>query len=229
MQTNPVSAIVLAGGRSSRMGQDKALLTTTDTKQGQQTWLAACVEKIQELGISDIVISRSPDRAVHDVPAGIYIADSNPQTFLGPVAGIASCLPYCQHQAVVVVPVDMLALQMQTLKKLTTQSQSSYFEGFYLPVLFMFTNTQHRLDTAKQLQSQLQQLAEPCTKAFAAQESPTVKKNHLSIRGLLRAVEAQALPYDQDIQRQLINLNTQAEWHQYLSKQSNKKEDNNHE
>ena len=52
MNIEETSAIILAGGHSSRMGTDKAKL-----RVGEKTLLELMVEKVRHLGISEIVIS----------------------------------------------------------------------------------------------------------------------------------------------------------------------------
>ena len=52
MKIEEMSAVILAGGRSSRMGTDKARL-----RLGEKTLLELMVEKVRRLGITEIVVS----------------------------------------------------------------------------------------------------------------------------------------------------------------------------
>ncbi|MFZ5657118.1 MAG: molybdenum cofactor guanylyltransferase, partial [Pseudomonadota bacterium] len=86
-------AILLAGGRSTRMGRDKALLAW----QGRPL-IDHMLDRLREAGASRVHVSG-------DRPAYGGIADAWPGR--GPVAGIASVLPACGDGPVVVVPVDL--------------------------------------------------------------------------------------------------------------------------
>ena len=56
-----ISGIILAGGRSSRMGRDKAALPF-----GDGTLLSAQTKKLHALGITDILISGYADGMIPD-------------------------------------------------------------------------------------------------------------------------------------------------------------------
>lgn len=96
-----IAGVVLAGGQSLRMGQDKALLTLE-----QHTLLVRAVKLLQETGISDCFVSGNyPDfDCIRDQHSG-----------LGPLAGIAACANQLSvdYDAVFVIPVDMPLLSVQ--------------------------------------------------------------------------------------------------------------------
>lgn len=107
MKMEEVSAIILAGGRSSRMGTDKAKL-----KLGDQTLLELMAEKLRRLGISDVVVSGCPD-----CPEGTrYVPDLIPDR--GPLSGIHAGLRQIRHRSALVLPVDMPLIQEETLRYL---------------------------------------------------------------------------------------------------------------
>ncbi|MBQ1366659.1 MAG: molybdenum cofactor guanylyltransferase [Firmicutes bacterium] len=107
MKMEETSVIILAGGRSSRMGTDKAKL-----KLGGKTLLDLTVEKVQNLGISDIVIS-----GCSDCPEKTrYAPDLIPGR--GPLSGIHAGLKQIRSQCSLVLPVDMPLIPEETLKLL---------------------------------------------------------------------------------------------------------------
>ena len=92
----PVSGIVLAGGKSSRMGQDKGRL-----KLFGKTFLQRQVEKLQTLGVQDILISGGQGPVI---PGTLRVADQ----FLdrGPLGGLHACLQRAQNSRCLVLTVD---------------------------------------------------------------------------------------------------------------------------
>ncbi len=98
--------VVLAGGRSSRMGQDKALLPI-----GNQTYLSRAVSLLAQHCAQVLVSGHYPDYT--------WVADGDEGgPFQGPLAGIARCAEYGeahQFEALVVIPVDMPLLEHREL------------------------------------------------------------------------------------------------------------------
>jgi molybdopterin-guanine dinucleotide biosynthesis protein A len=98
------AGIVLAGGRSSRMGRDKALLV-----HGGATLLDRAVALLRDSGAAQVLVSG-------ERPAHGGIGDRVPGQ--GPVGGIASVLARCGGDAILVVPVDMPDLDTTMLRPL---------------------------------------------------------------------------------------------------------------
>lgn len=101
------SAIVLAGGKSVRMGEDKAVMDWNG-----MTLLDHQIEKLHRLGIRDILISghgtnRDDVRVVEDVYAGC-----------GPLAGLHACLQKARNPACLVLSVDVPLIRISTLEAL---------------------------------------------------------------------------------------------------------------
>lgn len=118
MAAMPFSAIILAGGQSSRMGRDKALLPW----DGLPLWQHQ--QKIlKTLGCSDILLSHPQ----------LGMADDRPG--FGPLSGLHTLLPHCHHQQVLVLPVDMPLLTTGILHHLLTAAQNNpvYFRDSALP------------------------------------------------------------------------------------------------
>jgi molybdopterin-guanine dinucleotide biosynthesis protein A len=102
------SAVLLAGGKSSRMGRDKAFLEI----EGQPLWRRQ-IETLRTLSPEQLMISGPPQEAwrefeiVADVIAGA-----------GPLAGVATALRKCPSPRLVVLAVDLPAMRADFLRSL---------------------------------------------------------------------------------------------------------------
>ena len=104
MNLEETSAIILAGGRSSRRGTDKAKL-----RIGEKTLLELMVEKVRRLGIVEVVVS-----GCSECPAGTrYAPDLIPGR--GPLSGIHAGLKRIRNRSGLVLPVDMPLIPEETL------------------------------------------------------------------------------------------------------------------
>ncbi len=96
------SCILLAGGRGSRLHDtDKGLLEVNGRKLVEYA-LDSIIKHIDDIVIS---ANRNHDRYRYYCPT--VINDRPEWHRLGPLAGIASCLPYCQNELVLVTPCDI--------------------------------------------------------------------------------------------------------------------------
>lgn len=94
------SAIVLAGGRSSRMGgRNKALELLSD-----RPLIAHVLERLQPQ-VDDIVINCNRHQTELAAFGHRLIGDEAPD-YPGPLAGIAAALPLCKHELALVAPCD---------------------------------------------------------------------------------------------------------------------------
>lgn len=94
-QAPAVSGIVLAGGRSRRMGREKAALELMG-----KTLLQRQVEKLRALGIQDIMLSGTDSQ---------FDARAVPDEYIGkgPLGGLHACLRAARNPACLVVGVDI--------------------------------------------------------------------------------------------------------------------------
>jgi molybdopterin-guanine dinucleotide biosynthesis protein A len=108
------SAVILAGGQSSRMGRDKAALELAG-----ETLLARQIKLVQAAGAAEIFISGRVGR--DDTKFGCpVLIDNFPQA--GPLAGIESALQKCRNPLLLVLAVDMPQMQVAVLEELLKQS-----------------------------------------------------------------------------------------------------------
>lgn len=102
MGNRQFSAILLAGGKSSRMGKSKAELIYKGKR-----FIDIQKEKLIALGIDDIVISGFGEGMLPD-----EVPDC------GPMGGIYSCLKAIKHNAALVLPIDTPLLSVELLADL---------------------------------------------------------------------------------------------------------------
>jgi len=114
-------AVLLAGGRSSRMGTDKALLPW-----GDGTLLTHMRAMLLTAGASEVIVSGDrPD--IDGVP------DATPDT--GPMGALAQLAPRLHDGAWIVVPVDMPLLSAELLRALlAVDATCACVEGHALPM-----------------------------------------------------------------------------------------------
>lgn len=104
---NQFSGAVLAGGLSTRMGQDKASLIF-----GKSTLLNHQIEKLRLLGVDDLMISGWREA----LPDTRLIPDDYPRC--GPLGGIHACLRAAKHDAVLFLSVDVPLVPAEALRAL---------------------------------------------------------------------------------------------------------------
>lgn len=104
------SAVILAAGKSSRMGRDKAWLEI-----GGQTLLTRQIELARAAGANNVFISGRAD-ADYSSFAGRVLQDRFPNA--GPLAGIECALDATTASLLLVLAVDMSEMNAAFLKKL---------------------------------------------------------------------------------------------------------------
>lgn len=107
-----IIGVILAGGKSSRMGQDKACLEVNG-----ETMLLRNKNLLKRVGVSKVLVCGGQHSCIEDIYPGI-----------GPMAGIHSALEHfktyrksydkTQFKALLIIPVDMPLLNEQILKEI---------------------------------------------------------------------------------------------------------------
>lgn len=93
------SAVLLAAGRSARMGRDKALLPCAGEPLWRRQW-----RLLEAVGAGEIFLSARADQGW--VPPGVTtLADAVADA--GPLAGIAAALDRCRTSHLIVLAVDL--------------------------------------------------------------------------------------------------------------------------
>ena len=106
----PLSAVVLAGGRSSRFGRDK-LAEPIDGRP----LLDRAIEGVQRLA-ADVIVVAAPDSGPV-VPDGVRVVH-DPVGFEGPLAGLVTGLDAARTEVVLVVGGDMPTLVAAVLESM---------------------------------------------------------------------------------------------------------------
>ena len=104
---NRFSAAVLAGGKSVRMGADKAGLPFMG-----MTLASYQAEKLKALGMHDLMISGWEQ----EMQGARYVPDELPSR--GPLGGIHACLGAAEHEAVLFLSVDVPLVPAEALRAL---------------------------------------------------------------------------------------------------------------
>ncbi len=105
------SAVLLAGGKSSRMGCDKSTLVV----DGEPLWRRQ-LDVLRATGAGEVFISGKTDGAYAGV--GVEIVEDE-RSDSGPLGGIASALRRCGEEWLLVLAVDMPAMTADFLCGLT--------------------------------------------------------------------------------------------------------------
>jgi len=130
-QPSHISVVILAGGQSSRMGKNKALLM----REGK-TQLQHCVDLMTEMGFAEVKVSGQ----YHGYQC---VLDLHPQ--LGPLAGIEAGVlnagSYCT--GLLVLPVDMPLLSKEEVRELLAQAnaQGGYYDEALFPMLLALNDS----------------------------------------------------------------------------------------
>lgn len=120
-----IAGIVLAGGRSSRMSKNKALLLWEGVPLVEHM-----ANILRKSGVSQVLISGA-------VEGFETIPDKEP--FSGPAKALGDLISSCSSfEGFLCVPVDMPLLTPDMLRTLTDIPQGACFEGYPLPAYLPF-------------------------------------------------------------------------------------------
>jgi molybdenum cofactor guanylyltransferase len=119
---NPPAGIILVGGRSQRMGTNKALLPLPG--RASETFLAHLVSTLAPLCAELLVVARDPAQFAHvALPGTRLVFDEKPGG--GPLMGLYSGLNATQATTALVVAVDMPFVQPALLAFLLAHHQEN--------------------------------------------------------------------------------------------------------
>jgi len=183
---NSVAGVILAGGMSRRMGEDKAQVNLNNL-----SLLQRAKALLTELGCSPIYISSNElDGAIKDN----FIS-------FGPVAGIEACLSEVIKQKsanrLVVIPVDMPLLTAEILTTLVTNTDDDrvgHFNYQQFPMVLPATTDVHN--------------------SIAAALGATEQQSGLSIKKLFQLLKSRTIAGNFDDKIEFNNCNTPEELEQ---------------
>jgi molybdopterin-guanine dinucleotide biosynthesis protein A len=196
--------VVLAGGKSSRMGSDKALLMRNSAShygqlRGSENMLSYSKNLLKNIGINNIVVSGQVDGTGNTEH---YVADQFSE--LGPMGGIYSVIKKYQPKSLLILPVDLPLMTKQTLQQLRMKGEltqkACFFTDHYLP-LYLPNNAFVQQFFTTHFAQYLQ-----------GHKNAVNKKNGPSIRSMFAQVPHQALALKSP--QCLFNSNTPEQWQQ---------------
>lgn len=159
-----VAGAVLAGGRSVRMGTDKAALTVAG-----ECLLARQLRLLVEAGVGERIVSIAPtsNRPVLPGPEAVRcVVDREPG--LGPLAGLESCLAVSRADLLLVVAVDLPALSADLLRRLIAAATPAW-------------------GVVPQRQSRYEPLVAVYPRCALAEVSARIARGELALQSLARA------------------------------------------
>ena len=116
----PFSAVVLAAGRSTRMGRDKALLRL----RGRPLWRRQR-DLLRAAGAGELLLSARPDQRWALRAGGFAALVRDPVPDGGPLAGIVAALEAAAHDRVAVLAIDLPRLPVRWLAELAASANEN--------------------------------------------------------------------------------------------------------
>ncbi len=178
-----IAGIVLAGGLSSRMGQDKAQLPWL-----KKSLLTRAVDLLKSVGLAEVFVSGN-------YPPYQCILDIHQQQ--GPLSGIHACVNslYDDYDALFILPVDMPLLSESECRWLL-QAFSRFPQGVFcqeatFPMILPLTLS---------------------LKGYLANALNGTEKKQRSLYRLLKTLKIQSLSYPQEVAFRFQNSNTPEQW-----------------
>jgi molybdenum cofactor guanylyltransferase len=129
------SAVLLAGGKSSRFGSDKALVKI----EGVELWQRQ-VSLLRALGPQEILVA-APEPPVWIDDQLRFVRDAMPNA--GPLSGVAAALRECSTSHLLVLAIDLprvTAAFLQSLVDLSSESRGAVPKrnGFFEPLVAIY-------------------------------------------------------------------------------------------
>lgn len=187
--------VVLAGGRSSRMGVDKRTLVFEE-----KTLLDRAAGLLgQIVGDENVLISGSAQGNLATVP--------DVQKEIGPIGGIQSILLSNRVQEgdwMLLAPVDMPGLSNKVLENLKRAAEESVADDF-----FGIQFEEHELPVAFPISFRLRQAV---SKLLDPQRMPYER----SLRSLWKQLDFHSLALPSGLESCFRNLNTMEDWNRFL-------------
>lgn len=181
--------VVLAGGRSQRMGADKARL-----RWHGQTLLDHALEQLRGAGCTRVLVSGSYQQYLH-------VPDRYPDC--GPLGGLASIAEAVPESRWLVVAIDQPLVDAAMLRPLLTGLQVGLESARGI-----CRYGEEPLPMALTVQ--------PATRQWLRTAVRSVT-GHRSLKALHDALRVYTLPADASVRARLRGANTPAEWHALLS------------
>ena len=188
-----IIAAVLAGGLSSRMGTDKALLRDNQQRSQLQRACAVIEPLVADGVIQKMVVSRALNPAEQQLLDCEFIPDLVEEK--GPLGAIYSLAQSLKNQCdyLLLLPVDLPFIQVSNLNNLIDQGlrekSACFYQDHFLPLFLPLSD-----QLIQYLENQLSR-----------------EDGNLRVRSLLTELGSQAVSYNED-ETFLTNANTPEQW-----------------
>ncbi len=132
------NAVVLAGGHSTRMGRDKALLEIAGTPLWQRQR-----DVLQAAGAADVWLSARPDQTWAHQATGFASRLDDSVLEGGPLAGISAALEVTGHAHLAVLAIDLPAMEAAWFAELAKECRAGLGvvgrrDGFFEPLAAIY-------------------------------------------------------------------------------------------
>ena len=185
-----VLGVVMAGGQSRRMAQDKAMLQHPSAA----SFLSFSIGLFEEIGL-EVVVS-GPLKKVESSEMRI-ISDLEGEK--GPLAGLNAVFSACPHQSILVIPVDMPALTSEVLSFMLSKPLKNNSLG---RIYSAGPATAHRMSAGfYPFPLFLSPLAQPFIREALAQQK-------WALMPLLESLNLETIPLKTVWEAQMHNVNT---------------------
>jgi len=179
------TGIILAGGRSQRMGTDKGLLLLDG-----ESFVSHIYKALQPLfGENCIIVSSNPD---YDFLGCTRVEDIIPNK--GPLGGIYTGLKYSKTKMNIVVSVDAPLVTTELLQWMFSKHSELFLVSQFV------------------VNGKTNPLVAVYDRSIRIQMSEAIAGNQLRVRDLVAEVIHQDLEVPQGFENQLLNINTAEEY-----------------
>ncbi|PWL33103.1 MAG: hypothetical protein DCO96_01755 [Fluviicola sp. XM-24bin1] len=187
------SGIILAGGKSSRMGQDKALMEFDGIPMIQHV-----ADTLRDY-TSEVIIASN--FLIHHPYGDRGVQDDSPH--LGPLAGIEAGLSTARNEASIVISCDAPFVNASVLERLIQEEQEA--DDIYDVFVAVCDGRDYPLIAIYR---------ESCLKTVRRR----LEKRQLRLGDLLVCLNLQFVMFPESESKYFLNINTQEEWNQALGK-----------
>lgn len=178
-----IAGIVLAGGLSSRMGQDKATL-----QLNAQSLLKRAVLLLESIRLEQVFVSGNYPN---------YNSITDVHIEFGPIGGLHACVDKLvdDYDAIFILPVDMPLISQQQCQILVTEflkhPQGVFFDKVIFPMILPLNDS---------------------LKSYLEEAIVSPEKKQRSLYRLLKSLKIHSVNYNNQQEFRFQNSNTPAEW-----------------
>ncbi|MGB0937619.1 MAG: molybdenum cofactor guanylyltransferase [Colwellia sp.] len=199
--------VVLAGGLSSRMGQNKAMLRRNSTSM-----LNFSKNLLQQCGVDKVVVSGG--RSLTQENSLGLNAEIIPDKIehAGPVGGIYSVIQQCNPKSLLILPVDLPLMTADSLNKLKTTGElsqkASYFDDHHIP-LYLPNNAFLAMFLNNAFTALAQNIADSSQKNAPSIKQMLLQVPHLSVKSpQVKTLFNSNTPTQWQEAQRILNLNS---------------------